>query len=139
MKKLLIFALVITIGIISILSTTAFAADVVMTVNGTEYYLHSTGWSNAVRLANDGTEVTVKLFADWTAGDNGFNTLLDGTKDGSLYVNRGKLTLDLNGYTIDRNANKDASSCATSVLCLEYCTFTIDDTSEAKTGKITCV
>ena len=140
MKKVLylLLNLILIVCMISILaSTTAFAADVVMTVNGTEYYLQSTGWSNAVRLANGGTEVTVKLFADWTAGDNGFNTLLEGTKDGSLYVNRGKLTLDLNGYTIDRNANKDASSCATSVLCLEYCTFTIDDTSEAKTGKIT--
>lgn len=128
--------LLVMLFALCMLMTVAQASDVVMTVNGTEYTYHSTGWSAAVKLAESGTETTVKLFADWIAdAEKGFVCPDGGTKDGALYVGDGEFTLDLNGFTIDRNSPEDAVS--SSVLYVENCTFTLDDTSAAMIGKIT--
>ena len=80
---------------------------------------------------------TVKLFADWIADpEKGFDCPDGGTRNGALYITD-DMTLDLNGYTIDRNADQNASSYASSVLYVYMCDFIIDDTSEEKMGKIT--
>ena len=138
MKKLwtLLLTLVFAVGLISIaMTTTAYAqSGVVMTVNGTEYEDHAAGWSAAVKSGSK--DVAIKLFADWIADSNtGFVCPDGGTKDGALHVNRNSFSLDLNGHTIDRNAPEDAVS--SPVFYLESCTFSLEDTSEAKTGKIT--
>ena len=142
MKKLwtLLLTLVFVVGLISLaMITTAYAErGIAMTVNGTEYTDHGTGWSAAVKLAKGGTEVTVKLFADWIAdAEKGFVCPDGGTKDGALYVgeSKGKFTLDLNGCTIDRNASQEVY--VSSAIYVEDCNFTVDDTSEEKDGKIT--
>ena len=59
--------LLVTLFTICMLVLSAYASDVVMTVNGTEYTDHGTGWSDAIKLSKSGTETTVKLFADWIA------------------------------------------------------------------------
>ena len=87
MKKLwtLLLTLVFVVGLISpAMTTTAYAQnDVAMTVNGTEYTDHGTGWSAAIKLSKSGTETTVKLFADWIAdAATGFVCPEGGTKDG---------------------------------------------------------
>ena len=79
-----------------------------MTVNGTEYTDHGTGWSEVVKLADNGTEVKVKLFADWVAdADTGFVCTDGGTLNGALFIGKEIFTLDLNGFTLDRNAPGD--------------------------------
>ncbi|MBR5808771.1 MAG: hypothetical protein IKY39_01520, partial [Clostridia bacterium] len=142
MKKLwtLLLTLVFVVGLISpAMTTTAYAQnDVAMTVNGTEYTDHGTGWSAAIKLSKSGTETTVKLFADWIAdAEKGFVCPDGGTKNGALHVGSGKFILDLNGYTLDRNADKNAASYASSVLYVNDCTFTLVDTSAEQDGKIT--
>ena len=108
MKKILsvLLALVFAVGLISPLATTAAYAStgVVMTVNGTEYTDHGTGWSAALELADDDIETTVKLFADWVAPNGNFESEL-GTDNGSLHIDGSDfvLTIDLNGHKIDRN------------------------------------
>ena len=71
MKKLWTLLLVLAFAaclISASMTVTSYAqSSVVMTVNGTEYTDHATGWSAAVKLAAGGTDVTVKLFADWIA------------------------------------------------------------------------
>ena len=52
MKKTL-KTLLVTLFAICMLMTVTQASDVVMTVNGTEYTDHGTGWSAAVKLAKD--------------------------------------------------------------------------------------
>ena len=142
MKKLwaLLLTLALVVGVVSPITTVyAETNGVVMTVNGTEYTSHSLGWAEAVNLAKSGKDTTVKLFADWIA-ENGSFVAKDkggseyGTSNGHIYVNTNKLTLDLNGYTIDRNLAEGKEG---HVLCVEDCKFTIDDTSETKLGKIT--
>ncbi|MBQ2284553.1 MAG: hypothetical protein II244_02670, partial [Clostridia bacterium] len=140
MKKLwtLLLTLVFVVGLISpAMTITANAQDgIAMTVNGTEYTDHGTGWSAAVKLAKGGTDVTVKLFADWIAdAKNGFVCPDVDTKYGALYVGGGKVTIDLNGCTLDRNASQEVH--VSSVIYVEDCNFTVDDTSEEKDGKIT--
>lgn len=140
MKKLLNLLLVLTfvIGFTLSIATTVGAADAVMSVNGYNYSDHGSGWSEAVKLAYDGDDVTVKLFADWTANTSSGFTTVDGVgvQDGALYFSGIEgFTLDLNGYTIDRNAPEGAAS--SSVFVVKNSTFTITDTSAAKTGKIT--
>ena len=138
MKKMLKLFLIMIFAVCMLTFAVSAADGVVMTVNGTEYTDHATGWSAALELADDGIETTVKLFADWIADrEKGFVCPDGGSRGGALYVDEDGITLDLNGYTIDRNANKEASSYASSVFFVDYSDFTIDDTSEAKSGKIT--
>ena len=140
MKKLWTLLLVLAFTaclILPVAVTEVYAADgIAMSVNGTEYTDHGTGWSAAVKLAAGGTDVTVKLFADWIAdAENGFVCRDGGTLEGALYVGAGEFTLDLNGCTIDRNASQEVH--VSSVIYVEDCNFTVDDTSEEKDGKIT--
>jgi uncharacterized membrane protein len=107
MKKLwtLFLVLVFTACLISpAITTDVYAADgVVMTVNGTDYTNHNEGWSQAINIANGGTKTTVVLKADWNAVDGDF-TCAKGTENGYLYLNDIDidLTIDLNGYAINR-------------------------------------
>ena len=139
MKKILKMLFVTLFAVCLFISVVhAEETKVVMTVNGTEYTDQGTGWSDAIKLSKSGTETTVKLFADWIADtEKGFVCPDGGTKNGALHVGSGKFILDLNGYTLDRNADKNAASYASSVLHVNDCTFTLVDTSAEQDGKIT--
>ena len=137
MKKLLsvLLVMVFAVGLFSLaVKIEVNAADAVISVNGYNYSDHGSGWSEAVKLAYEGEAVTVKLFAAWTANSSTGFTTVDGVgvQDGALYFSGIEgFTLDLNGYTIDRNAPEgDGSS---SVFVIKNSTFTITDTSAAKT------
>ena len=144
MKKLwtLLLALVFAVALIMpAMTITTYAQNgVVMTVNGEEFTDFSEGWAKAHLSTNDGKHsvAEIKLFADWTAESTGFvcdDDRVIGTKDGALYAYGGIYSIDLNGYTIDRNAPDDAVS--SPVLYFAACDITFKDTSEAKTSKIT--
>jgi hypothetical protein len=79
------------------------------------------GWNAAVGLDTSTNPAAVKIFADWTAEhDNDHSSsfgsgvgFYDGTtenSEGAVCVPVGKhITLDLNGFTIDRNLNEPCS------------------------------
>lgn len=90
---------------------------VVATVNGEDYISFDAAWAAAIAEAKQG-DTTLVLFADWLAGDNNSNGIIDPNEtagrfggelgsynDGSLSVyNIGNnLTIDLNGHKIDGN------------------------------------
>ncbi len=67
------------------------------------FYSASEAWRQAVQLG-DSDEVSFILTADWKADDSGSFGSGTGFKDGGLVYSGGKnLTIDLNGYAIDRN------------------------------------
>ena len=70
----------------------------------TSYTDFDSGWSAAVDTAEGGEPVRVKLLADWVAPNGDFE-YSSGTDEGCLCLADGDidLTVDLNGYTIDRN------------------------------------
>lgn len=75
----------------------------------TTYDNFSEGWNEAVGV-NNTADTTVKLLADWTAQDDATYGTSFGTGagfvDGQIYIpdtHRKFITLDLNGYTIDRH------------------------------------
>lgn len=116
MKKL--FALILTFCVMAAtlsfmaLATDAPASDVVLRVSGEksdgniavirDYKDFADGWNAAMRLAesgedlkkNDFVRVVVDLYADWTSADGFWS---------SVYFPEGvRVTLNLNGHTVDR-------------------------------------
>ena len=130
-SSLLILALVIgCIGPASFAKVQA--ADVKMTVNGTEYTSFSDGW-NATYSAG---EATVVLYDDWCANGGDFGSG-KGFSRGRIYAaDSVEITLDLNGHTIDRGM-KSTSSRGQVFYLQDYAELTICDNSEGHTGKIT--
>ncbi|MBO5669960.1 MAG: hypothetical protein J6S41_00285, partial [Clostridia bacterium] len=119
-------------------------------VNGTPYASFDAAWAAALNTPGS----TLKLHADWLAGDMNSNGVIDPAEtagnfagslgayyNGSLYVNQKELTVDLNGHKIDRMGgnnnvfyvigNGDGS--------VTEGKLTITDTSAGKTGVITGV
>ena len=139
MKKIwaLLLTLTLVVGVVSPI-TTVYAEEnsVVMTVNGTEYTSHDEGWSAAVNLANGGTKTTVVLNANWNA-ENGDFKYSKGTDSGRLYINDSDvdLTIDLNGYNINRGLTSAKSN--GQVIKIDKGKLTITDNSGEKDGKIT--
>ncbi len=92
----------------------AYASDEVcalVEVNGeeTSYTSFADAWNKAAELGKSG-EVTFTLKQNWKADDSGSLGGGAGFKDGALYYSGAKnLTLDLNGYYIDRNIFKPVS------------------------------
>ncbi len=79
--------------------------------NGTSvsYSSFSEAWSKAVDLGNSG-EVTFMLNKDWQADSSGSLGSGSGFDNGALsYSGGNNLTIDLNGYSIDRNLFKPTS------------------------------
>ncbi len=79
--------------------------------NGTSvsYSSFSEAWSKAVDLGNSG-EVTFMLNKDWQADSSGSLGSGSGFNNGALsYSGGNNLTIDLNGYSIDRNLFKPTS------------------------------
>ncbi len=102
-----VLALLITLGIVS------YAEEPCATVNsnGTSvsYSSFSEAWSKAVDLGNSG-EVTLVLNKDWQADSTGSLGSGSGFNNGALsYSGGNNLTIDLNGYSIDRNLFKPIS------------------------------
>ena len=131
MKKFILFLLSVCV-LATALCVSAFAAeapasDVVVRVSalkkdGTtvvlnDYKSHVEGWSAAMTLADNKTEmknndydrVIVDIYADWTAGKDGeFCDSGKGFKYDAIYFEDGvKMTVNLNGHTIDRNIRDD--------------------------------
>lgn len=149
MKKILSLLLIMIFAVgmlVSVKTTEVHAANgVVMTVNGVEYTDFMQGWQYAVSTAKTNTPVLVKLYADWLPNmadksyqyvnpDSPFDMEL-GTKQGSLCVEKGNITINLNGYSINRGLESKAYD--GQVMSAFDCTLTIKDTSAAQTGKIT--
>lgn len=111
--------------------------------NFTNYSDFSVGWNEAV--GNNNTEnTTVKLLTDWTAEvDATYGTSFgtgDGFVDGQIYIpdkltHRKFITLDLNGYTIDRHLTT-ADKTGSVIVVGDYwgSTLIIKDTSTDKDG-----
>ena len=131
MKKFILFLLSVCV-LATALCVSAFAAeapasDVVVRVSalkkdGTtvvlnDYKSHTEGWSAAMTLADNKTEmknndydrVIVDIYADWTAGKDGeFCDSGKGFNYDAIYFEDGvKMTVNLNGHTIDRNIRDD--------------------------------
>lgn len=131
MKKFILFLLSVCV-LATALCVSAFAAeapasDVVVRVSalkkdGTtvvlnDYKSHAEGWSAAMTLADNKTEmknndydrVIVDIYADWTAGKDGeFCDSGKGFNYDAIYFEDGvKMTVNLNGHTIDRNIRDD--------------------------------
>ena len=137
MKKLfsLLLVFVFTIGIVSpALTNEVYASGAVMTVNGTTHTDYDRAWAEAITLANDGFETTVVLKADWNAPNGNFSYSM-GTDSGRLCLSDSdvNMTIDLNGYTINRGltTTKDDGH----VFKLTNGKLTITDS--VGTGKIT--
>ena len=128
MKKLFSVVLTVAILVTGFMYVTVSAQDsyaMKVTADGiTTYYNNfSDGWTDAVTLANT-TATVVTLGRDWLAGDTNSNGIIDGnettgsflyyrdnvecgTEKGSLLVKGNlNLTIDINGFTIDRGLYK---------------------------------
>ena len=96
----------------SLFCVTAFASenDSVITVQHDseviEFTVFEDGWNYAMETANSGKEVYVTLLADWTAKTGQFtDDFFNGAGfdyDTIYFANDVTVTLDLNGFTIDR-------------------------------------
>lgn len=95
------------------------------------------GWGFALTAAEYGTPTSIKLLKDWVAPDGKFE-YNKGSYYGSLYIDDSDvdLTIDLNGYKIDRNL--DTATSNGSVFYIESASkITIIDNSQAGSGMIT--
>ncbi len=107
-KKFICLAMIISLSVV--LYIPVHAEDVCATVSTsdseTSYTSFSDAWNKAVELGKS-SEVTFKLNKNWKADESGSLGSGDGFKNGALrYLSENNLTLDLNGYCIDRNLFK---------------------------------
>ena len=100
------------LAIISLLSLNVIAnaedkcATVTANDTSTSYSSFEEAWNKAVELGNT-SEVTFTLNNSWKADGSGYLGSGSGFTGGALtYSGKNNLTLDLNGYTIDRNLFK---------------------------------
>ncbi len=107
--------LAITLALAMVLCIPAYAEDEVCATVITErlelsYTSFAEAWSKAVELGAS-SEVTFRLNQDWKADDSGSLGSGSGFQNGGLsYSGAKNLTLDLNGYSIDRNLFKPTSN-----------------------------
>ena len=111
MKKILILVLTL-LAMAMLLSIPAFAgeSDAVLKVQydaeTKEFSVFDDGWNFAMETAKTGKEVTVTLLKDWIAEDGQFtDEFINGAGfdyDAIYFAKDVKMTLDLNGHTIDR-------------------------------------
>ncbi len=118
LKKLMWLA--IALASITVLCIPAYAVEnptcAIVTIgnsnNGTveiSYLSFEEAWNKAVEAGAD-SEVTIKLYKNWTGNDSGSLGSGAGFQNGALcYSGAKNLTIDLNGYSIDRNLFKPAS------------------------------
>ena len=100
------------LAIISLLSLNVIAnaedkcATVTANDTSTSYSSFEEAWNKAVELGNT-SEVTFTLNNSWKADGSGYLGSGSGFTGGALtYSGKNNLTIDLNGYTIDRNLFK---------------------------------
>jgi hypothetical protein len=115
-KVLILSVIMVMITALFSITTLAVEKNTVMTVYNKFYFIETTkefdnfedGWVYALEQSLE-EPTTVTLYADWIAPDGTFyceneNGEEYGTEDGYLYINDDHiLTIDLNGYKIDRN------------------------------------
>ena len=118
-------------------------ADLIIDGYVTHYSKIDDAWNEAVTSVQ-GKNITLKLKEDWNAYVNADGYTYFGTgngfKNGAIYDNgmhigKTKLTLDLNGYTIDRKLNAPRED--GSVIIAYGGDFTITDSSGTNMGTIT--
>lgn len=91
-------------------------------------------WNSAMAQAETDA-VSIQLGADWQAdGETGFGAG-DGFDGGALLV-KGSVTLDLNGYSLDRNLSAESET-GWVIRVAENSKLVIRDSSAAKTGTLT--
>lgn len=122
-------------------STEEGGADLIIDGYATHYSKIADAWSEAV-TTKQGENITIKLNEDWNAIVNADGYTYfgkgNGFKNGAIYVNMHDnvyLTLDLNGYTIDRKLKAPRED--GSVIIVEYGYFKITDSSGTNMGTIT--
>lgn len=91
------------------------------------------GWNDMSQYVSSGKSVRVELLEDWIAGGTFTGT---GTDSGRLAVNGYELTLDLKGNTLSRGLTAAKDDGQIFVIAGSG-SLTIQDSSSAKTGKIT--
>lgn len=128
LKKIISFALVLMLC--TVLCVPAFADEVCATVSSggtqTDYSSFEEAWSKAVTLGSS-SEVTFTLRQSWRATDGSFGSGT-GFSNGALSYSGAKmLTLDLNGYCIDRGLSTPVSS--GEVICVNSRMTIIDSGS----------
>lgn len=113
MKLKKIICLTAAFALSLILSVSVYADDSCATVSAnnaeTSYASFEEAWNKAVELGKT-NEVTFTLNKNWVADESGVLGNGSGFKSGALtYSGQKNLTLDLNGYAIDRNLFKPKS------------------------------
>ncbi len=151
--KVLLVALA-TLLLVVLMTSAAFASEYVAEVTiedtTTGYTDFGTAWQAALD-GSDGDGSTVKLLTDWIAPDGVFyytvtssaGTVTErGSQDGAISMQAyhtgflyPHITIDLNGYKIDRNLSSKTSD--GHVIYIEHGKLTIMDSSPLGTGKIT--
>ena len=112
LKKIICFT--ITTALALSMGIPAYAEDTCATVTSnnksTSYASFEEAWNSAVELGQS-NEVTFTLNKNWTANASGALGSGTGFKSGGLsYSKANDLTIDLNGYSIDRNLFKPQST-----------------------------
>ena len=104
-----------------------------------EYYNRKQGWLYALEQSKT-TDVKITLNADWKARKGKFDYGAAGsTYGGALYISDDcthNITIDLNGYTIDRGLTQPVEDGLVFYMDTEG-SLTIMDSSEEQTGTIT--
>ena len=139
----LLMAAALLLGMVPAMAPTAEAASYAAVICDSSgrtliwYTSHQAAWAEAVRSGN-----TMKLLSNWYANDDG--EMDEGAKgddkdyfsNDTLYVPKGKsVTIDLNGYDIDRRLSK-AESDGEVIYLSRDASLTIKDTSSSGSGAI---
>lgn len=112
LKKISCILAALTLSVCLQTAANAEETCATVTANGTQtaYTSFSDAWNSAVEIGKS-SEVTVTLNKDWTADGSGSLGSGAGFKNGGLsYSSSKNLTLDLNGFAIDRNLLKPVSN-----------------------------
>ncbi len=133
-RKFICFA--VTLALFALPCVFALAAEeacATVSANGkeTSYASFGEAWNKAVELGKSG-EVTFTLCQNWKADSSGSFGSGSGFKSGALYYSGAKkLTLDLNGCSIDRNIFKPVENGA--VIYVDSVMTVVDSKSEEYT------
>ena len=110
-------------------------AEVTFDGTTTGYTTFAAAWEAATSAStNSENKATVKLLSDVTASGGSFGLTIDGSSYDYILISSGDfIILDLNGYTINRGLTSQTSN---GTVISNIGNFTLNDTSEAKSGTI---
>lgn len=111
-------------------------ASVKNSSSDTNYTTFREAWQEATNMeTSQENRATVKIFSNLSAVDDSFGISVDSTNYNYIYLGSDDfITLDLNGYTIDRNLSEPQSG---GYVIKNEGNLIINDTSEQRNGSIT--